>query len=833
VSIDFGALNKGPGREQAVHPRDIFNALPNKPRGMDYLRGPQDQVLEGWWNRRPTRDLVIKMNTGGGKTIVGLLVAQSSLAEGAGPAVYLAPDHYLVDQVVAEARRLGIAVTTDPRDMAYARGRAILVDVFQRLFNGQSVFGVDGSAGRTAAVQAAGTVVIDDAHACLGKAEHAFRLSVPEGDPVYAALLTLFEDAIEQQSPASYLDLINKRPRGLQMVPYWAWIDRQRAVMEELHSLSGEKPFLFAWPLLVDILPDCRAVFTAQSLEIAAPCVNSAVLPGFRQAERRVYLTATLADDGVLVSEFGADAAQVEKPIVPANAGDIGDRLILVPQQTHPTASEGEIREIILGLARRQNVAVIVPSDARARYWKDDATMLLNKDNLAAGVQRMRVDPASGLYVLVNRYDGVDLPGDACHVLVIDGLPEALDGIERADAAQLSGTNLLITRQVQRLEQGMGRATRSNEDYCVVFLLGARLAERLHGPAARASFSPATRAQIELSEEVGDLIEGTDAGTLRQAARQCLDRDPNWLAASRGRLATLRYGKAVVTPFSTGTRAAFEHAAAKDYPAAVAELQPAIDDTRDPAVKAYLKQQLAAYQHHIDPATAQQTQKSANAVNRNLLRPLEGVRYEKLSVPAYAQGAVAAAYLQATYGSGNDLVIGMNALLGDLDWGPRTRAFEQAWADLAPVIGFASQRPEYETGRGPDGLWAVAGGTFYVIEAKSGVKDEHPVYKSDAEQLSNAMDWFTAEYTTVATAVPVLVHPRAQFDKKAAVPRGCQVITTGRLSLLRDALRKLTAELADGDAFRNPGRVGRLLTAHRLTADAFLSAYAQRAIAGQ
>jgi hypothetical protein len=33
-----------------------------------------------------------------------------------------------------------------------------------------------------------------------------------------------------------------------------------------------------------------------------------------------------------------------------------------------------------------------------------------------------------------------------------------------------------------------------------------------------------------------------------------------------------------------------------------------------------------------------------------------------------------------------------------------------------------------------------------------------------------------------------------------------------KLTLLRDALRKLTAELADGDAFRDPDRVGRLLS---------------------
>jgi hypothetical protein len=79
--------------------------------------------------------------------------------------------------------------------MDYARGRAILVDVFQRLFNGQSVFGVDGSADRAAAVPAPGTIIIDDTHACLGKAEHAFRLTIPRDDPVYDTLLALFQDA--------------------------------------------------------------------------------------------------------------------------------------------------------------------------------------------------------------------------------------------------------------------------------------------------------------------------------------------------------------------------------------------------------------------------------------------------------------------------------------------------------------------------------------------------------------------------------------------------------------------------------------------------------------
>jgi replicative superfamily II helicase len=55
------------------------------------------------------------MNTGGGKTLVGMLILKSCLNEGKGPAVYIAPTPYLASQVVVEAQALGIAVETDPR----------------------------------------------------------------------------------------------------------------------------------------------------------------------------------------------------------------------------------------------------------------------------------------------------------------------------------------------------------------------------------------------------------------------------------------------------------------------------------------------------------------------------------------------------------------------------------------------------------------------------------------------------------------------------------------------------------------------------------------------
>lgn len=830
MAINFGALNQSRAADALIDPRDIFNALPAKPPGMNFLRGPQDQVLEKWFARRDQRDVVVKLNTGGGKTVVGLLIAKSSLAERKGPVAYLVPDKYLVDQVIAEAGKLGIPVVSDPKVFAYSQGSAILVDTFQKLFNGRSVFGVGGSAGRSPSARRPHTVIIDDAHACLNKAEQAFRLAIPSTHDAYDKLLALFAPALEDQSPAGFVALEAKSSSGVQQVPYWSWVEKQREVITTLQPLASEDDYQFSWPLIADALPISRAVFTSDALEIEAPCLPSDIVTGFGQAERRIYLTATLADDGILVSHLGAEPAAVADPITPASAGDIGDRLILVPQQTHPTAADDEIRDLIVELAATRNVVVIVPSGRRAAYWQPYAKFVLDKDTLTWGIDQLRQNAGLGLVVLINRYDGVDLPGDACHVLVVDGLPEAMSGTERVDQAQLAGSELLVARQVQRLEQGMGRATRSNDDHCVVFLLGNRLAERLHGTGARDCFSPATRAQLELSEQVAAQLEGTGLDALKEAALQCLNRDPDWLALSRATLAPLRYGQANVSELSVASREAFEHAVAGDFNDALAAMQRAIDAADGPAEKGYVLQQYAAYEHHVNPARAQQTQKSANRKNRSVLRPMDGVEYEKLSAPTLEQGASASAGLQQRYASGNELLLGVNALLGDLAWGVRAEAFEQAWHDLADHLGFAGQRPERDTGRGPDNLWALTDGSFHVIEAKNEVKESHPVYKKHAEQLSNAMDWFRQTYGTKTAATPVLVHARAMFDKKAAVPTGCRVVTKDKLESLRDTIRAYATALADADTFRDAAGVGRLLAALGLTANDFTDKFTSPAL---
>jgi len=63
-----------------IDPLRIFQRLP-KPPHINDLWESQSDALRLWTTRRNQNDLVIKLNTGGGKTLVGLLIGQALLNE--------------------------------------------------------------------------------------------------------------------------------------------------------------------------------------------------------------------------------------------------------------------------------------------------------------------------------------------------------------------------------------------------------------------------------------------------------------------------------------------------------------------------------------------------------------------------------------------------------------------------------------------------------------------------------------------------------------------------------------------------------------------------------
>jgi replicative superfamily II helicase len=77
--VDFKKLRASKAKPNPVPPREIFHSLP-KPEGINDLYASQAEVLDTWHGRRTDRDVVVKLHTGGGKTLVALLMAQSITA---------------------------------------------------------------------------------------------------------------------------------------------------------------------------------------------------------------------------------------------------------------------------------------------------------------------------------------------------------------------------------------------------------------------------------------------------------------------------------------------------------------------------------------------------------------------------------------------------------------------------------------------------------------------------------------------------------------------------------------------------------------------------------
>lgn len=825
MALNFNNLSKPSAVQTATEPRRIFAALPAKDPKYSYPRDVQTEVWNGWYERRADRDVVIKMNTGGGKTVVGLLILRSCLNENVGPAVYLAPDPHLAEQVAEEARLLGIEITNEPDSMRFRRGQAILVTSIWRLFNGLSVFGVKGAARTPVPI---GAIVVDDAHACLTTAEEQFALRVPANHAAYGPLVDLFADDLERQSKPTLLEIHEGDYSAVLEIPYWAWADRQDKVLEILHPHRHDEPLKFNWPLVAESLAHSRAAVSAQGIEIKPPCPPVDQLPSFVTARRRIYLTATLADDSVLVTHFAANADGVRRPVTPSTADDLGDRMILTPLETFADADEDAIRQFAARHAQTINVVVIVPSRRRAELWQPYATATHYADTLDAGLAALRASHV-GLAVLVNKYDGMDLPGDACRMLILDGLPEAQGTISRLDAAALGGSDAVLSRQVQRIEQGMGRGVRSNDDHCVVLLLGRRLTERLHPAAARAKFSPATAAQLALSDDIADQLHDQRLTELDTAVAYCLDRDPNWLQISRDALDGIEYpAGGTVSELAIAQRRAFELAQQRRYADAAAELQRVVATCDDRALRGLVKQQAAAYRHFADPVAAQTLQVSAVEDNRALLKPVAGISYTPLR-GAPPQATVAAAYLAERYATGAELVLGVRGLLEALEPDPDQAAvkrFEQAVCELGRHLGFQTQRPERDVGNGPDVLWMIGELRYLVIECKSGATTDR-ISRHDAAQLGQSIDWFGEQYGADLTVTPVLIHPARRLYANATARASTRIITFDRLAALRRAVEQFATAVAADDQFRDGDRVGERLTAFRLGGAGFVGHWTQ------
>lgn len=313
--VDFKKLAASKSKPKPINPREIFNSLP-KPPGINDLYASQAEVLDAWFLRRTDKDVVAKLHTGGGKTLVALLMAQSVMNELGEPVIYLAPTNQLVDQVLAKSEEYGIPtvryVSGQPFAAEFYDGKAVMVGAYEALFNGRSRFAVRNSGQETIK---AGAIVLDDAHVALSSVRKQFSLAIErKAHPdVYSDLAGRFRTAFADVGRAgTFADITTGKDYGVIEVPSWAWHKKLSEVTSYL-AANVEDIDSYVWPFLRDNLASCHCLFSRRSVTITPIFPPIDLLPTFEDCGRRIYMSATIADDSEIVRAFGASADAVAK----------------------------------------------------------------------------------------------------------------------------------------------------------------------------------------------------------------------------------------------------------------------------------------------------------------------------------------------------------------------------------------------------------------------------------------------------------------------------------------------------------------------------------------
>lgn len=842
--VDFRKrLGKG-GGAKPVDPIELYDGL-DRTSDKGPLRPPQLAVLKEWHaQRRNQKDTILKLHTGAGKTLLGLLILQSKLNEGKGPALYLCPNIFLIDQTCDDAKRFGLKVVTQDEDgelpAEFFESKAILVTTVQKLFNGLTKFKLGA---RSISVA---SIVLDDAHACIDSIRDACTLKLSYQHGAYPELRNLFEADLRAQGAGTLAEMKeNNKWEAILPVPYWAWIDRADDVAAILARHSDSKEVKFAWQLLKDSLRDCQCVFSGTELEIHPHVPPLDQFGSYAKADCRIFMSATVTDDSFLVKGLGLEAAVIKSPLAYEDEKWTGEKMILIPSLIDARLERSVIVKMFGAPKTTRSVGVVAlcPGEDWTKDWKAYGSVVCEPKDIYDHIASLRDvgGDRSRTVVLSNRYDGIDLPDAACRILIIDSKPFAESVLDRYMERCLGNSEEIATKTARRIEQGLGRAVRGEKDYCAILIIGSDLVAQMKTPTLRGYFSPQTRMQVEIGLEVAKFAredakpEEPAENVLTTLIGQSLNRDDGWKSYYVERM------NEITTPTAPpGKRLdifqqellAERKSQRNDHAGAAAIMQAIADKlVTDPMEKGWYLQEAARYLYRHSKVESGRLQQAAHNRNHYLLRPREGVTVTKM-VPPLAQARIER--IRSWLGgfeTSQDMLVYVEDVLGMLVWGGDSDKFESGMDKLGSILGFSTQRPDKEWKEGPDNLWGLRDNEYLLFEDKNQVSlTRAEISKYETEQMNTSSAWFAKVYPD-AKVTRVMVIPTKKVSGAAAFHPNFDAVIMRKKGLdeLVKNVRAFFTEFRDVDMKSiSEHRIQDALNAHNLTIERFVAAYVER-----
>jgi tetratricopeptide (TPR) repeat protein len=512
-----------------------------------------------------------------------------------------------------------------------------------------------------------------------------------------------------------------------------------------------------------------------------------------------------LTDDAFLIRDLGIEPESVTNPLTYTSVKYSGERLILIPTLVDPELKRDELISWLSQFADENGsfgVVSIVPSFHHARDWKKSKVTHVRNlyENIDELKTKVKLNDAKQILVLVNEYDGVDLPDSACRILCIDSLPSYSSLIDRNAQSTRPGTSVLRRIQAQKVEQGIGRAIRGSNDWCIVVIIGNNLTDFLSENAKRIYFSNEAQMQIKIGEELSSIMktEGQRLSVIETLINQCINRDPGWKEYYKTRMSDVET-KPIEGEYVE--RSLLERKAEilfqqDHFQKAIEEVQKLVvlssSDYRD---KGWYLQLKALYQYPLDSSKSMDIQLKAYTENDRLFRPEKGITYSKLLPGDSGRASIILNWISG-HESHNSLIINMFSILDKITFKISSDLFEEGIDELGELLGFSKQRPEKVTGTGPDNLWHIRGKEYWIIECKNMVTANRGISKSEAGQLNTSIAWFKQNYEGLL-CVPIFIHKAVVLEKDAFITDPAWVLQPEKLENLKNGINNFYNSLKE------------------------------------
>ena len=809
--IDFKKKIALKSKPKITNPIELYNTLDRKSIAGP-LRSVQEYILDEWYNnRKDERDLIVKLHTGEGKTLIGLLMLQSVLNLGEGPCIYVCPNIYLVKQVCVEAEKFGIPFciidSNNEIPNEFLLGEKILITHAQKIFNGKSIFGLGNNFINT------NTIILDDSHACIDVIKDSFTLTINRNkngnEDIYRRILTLFSDDLIEQGEGSYLDIESGEYETFMMVPYWAWNSKKTellSILSEFSNMSNMDEIKFVWPLMKDKIIEYSCFISGSKIEIAPYNINVEQFGTFSKAKRRILMSATTQEDIFFIKGLNFSTDAVANPIVYPQLRWSGEKMILMPALIDETCNKDVVATKFESMnIKKFGVVAIVPNTKRAIYYSELGSKFpQNNQELFSVIDDLRKSNFEKTVVINNRYDGIDLPDESCRVLIIDSMPFLNNFSDRYEEKCCPNSEIINKKIAQKIEQGLGRAVRGEKDYCAILVIGSDIEKFMKGVPTRKYFSAQTQKQIEIGFKVAKMAkkeiseEDHPMKKIFSLINQILKRDEGWKEYYTDEMNVIvqenvenkiynRYSEEnkLEKLFSQG-----------EYELAVEKKQKFIDKfINDDLEKGWYLEQMARYAYMYSEEKSKTLQKSAFKKNPQLLKPKEGIAYSKISFVNENRINIFKRNI-GKYDSFDEFNLYINEVIENLSFGIAAEKFESALKNLGEILGYVSQRPDKEIRKGPDNLWCVSNKKYVIFECKNEVdENRNTIKKYEVGQFNNHCGWFKEEYGEFVDVLRIMIIPTRQLAHDADFNEKVFVMRRNGLKKLKDNLKKFVKEI--------------------------------------